>query len=931
MLEGTTRPTKSRKPLTYSMERRAAGLKRLQEHEPPPLAEEPPEDARPALDEKLTAALSVLPEDRSPIDVDVIVRGLLSLGEGVTFFRLVQASQIQDIASGCRYATYPPGSTICETTDECAFLFVVLLGHVDVSERQISHKEAGRSEGKRRDRGGEEARRGRAAASHEEKMRTARYEQGRAFGDYPLVLSSLTYGYAARVPADAEGDCALLLLPKSLYTQVLRREVEKGMNDTVAMLKSSTSFFSLWSDTSIQRLYFWFTRQRLPPGTDVVVQGDAADSCFILRSGRCDILVNQLASGPAYDVVFKPGQAKLNSTREEEGDALEELSVDGLGEASEPTSVSESFRSESHRSESHRVESFRCESHRSESHRSESHRSESHSFKLKRSHTKHMRHVVTVKPGAMVGEIALFSDDAKRLATVRTRDHCELLFLDKKTFLDLDKHTLRIISDNARYNAACTKEPEQRSEGDIEILRERTANLTRLMSLPSIVKDELCRVMFYQKLTERMFVARKHEPVHLLRIIISGTCSAYYQEPQGSKTTSRRHSQQARARPSSCSEEAFAGLKAELLKEGDTIGEQELLDDEPLHISTVITNGVVELMEIPRADFDRILKAERATERGVVLDFLKNLPVMRGVSIGTINALSQLITHKTFPRGQLCLAHPPDASLGAASFSDDLVYLIFSGEARLMAAPNLARRDSIAPADGLPLASVDSLPQQSAAVLRSLGGKLACVATLGPGEVVADNLMGMAGARWCLKPESELRLLLLPRKEWNELVRQSSLAELKKLGEAKANFFQDNLAHVTGCDAVWSARSPGMGHRARSPPKDEGAPPVVAMPAPRLSKEGHELLQAALGRSKRSLSNENTHTGLDFLSRLTRIERNKAQCQPSAAQVLQKYLDKYSKPELGEDVEDVPPSEDEADEQDDEESEGGTEAVLLGA
>ena len=37
-----------------------------------------------------------------------------------------------------------------------------------------------------------------------------------------------------------------------------------------------------------------------------------------------------------------------------------------------------------------------------------------------------MRHIVTLKPGAMVGEIALFSATAKRMATVRTKDHCEV-------------------------------------------------------------------------------------------------------------------------------------------------------------------------------------------------------------------------------------------------------------------------------------------------------------------------------------------------------------------------------------------------------------------------------------------------------------------------------------------------------------------------
>ena len=46
---------------------------------------------------------------------------------------------------------------------------------------------------------------------------------------------------------------------------------------------------------------------------------------------------------------------------------------------------------------------------------------------------------------------------------MRTSDHVDVLILAKKDFLDLDRATLNIISENARYNAACTKEPHQRS------------------------------------------------------------------------------------------------------------------------------------------------------------------------------------------------------------------------------------------------------------------------------------------------------------------------------------------------------------------------------------------------------------------------------------------------------------------------------------
>ena len=57
------------------------------------------------------------------------------------------------------------------------------------------------------------------------------------------------------------------------------------MSDTVTMLKS-TPFFSSWSAVSLSRLYFWLERRRHRQDEDVVRQGEEADFCFIIRSGR---------------------------------------------------------------------------------------------------------------------------------------------------------------------------------------------------------------------------------------------------------------------------------------------------------------------------------------------------------------------------------------------------------------------------------------------------------------------------------------------------------------------------------------------------------------------------------------------------------------------------------------------------------------------
>lgn len=142
------------------------------------------------------------------------------------------------------------------------------------------------------------------------------------------------------------------------------------------------------------------------------------------------------------------------------------------------------------------------------------------------------RHVVTLRPGAIVGEIALFKDGVKRMATVRSSEHVELLILDKKSFLDFDRSTLNIISENARYNAACTKEPVQRTRGDLQILQQRTSHLSHLSSLSTDVHLELCRVMRYRKINENAMLVRKGMPASCLYVLISGRAAAYAAEPR---------------------------------------------------------------------------------------------------------------------------------------------------------------------------------------------------------------------------------------------------------------------------------------------------------------------------------------------------------------------------------------------------------------
>lgn len=223
-----------------------------------------------------------------------------------------------------------------------------------------------------------------------------------------------------------------------------------------------------------------------------------------------------------------------------------------------------------------------------------------------------------------------------------------------------------------------------------------------------------------------------------------------------------------------------------------------------VHAVTVVTEEPVELMEIERFDFDRILKADRSSERGRLIDFLGSLPMMEGVSVAAINHLSNAVQRRSFLRDQLLLAHPPDAALGANSFTTDCVFVIFAGQARLL----------VGDADGVPappfepgeigkvgpLSERPLLPQKR--VLRHLGDEIVSACVLSPGEAILGNLLPEPSARWCLKPDASLDLLVIPRKEWAETLRTTSQDTLRANMAAKALFLQRHARQMMSSRTV---------------------------------------------------------------------------------------------------------------------------------
>ena len=315
-------------------------------------------------------ALSTPPDERETAHIDGIVSALgLSAPE---FVHSLTEEQQNDLARNCLYHHFKPGTTLCDKDEEATCFFIVLRGLVTIEEPQVYHQEASKGVGG-------------------SQTRKADMRAGKSFHHFPLVMQYRFYGYSATC---GEEGASVLIILKSDYIYILRRIMEKEMTETVTMLKA-TPFFASWSDQSITRLYYWFDRRKYAPETDIVSQGDEANFCFIIRSGRCDVLVENKEEKKEGEVSPPKKKNPLALMRKATMSTLKAI------ETGQSTVV-----------------------------------------------RANMRHIVTLRPGAIVGEIALFKDGVKRMATVRSSDNVELLILSKKDFLDLDRGTLHLISDD---------------------------------------------------------------------------------------------------------------------------------------------------------------------------------------------------------------------------------------------------------------------------------------------------------------------------------------------------------------------------------------------------------------------------------------------------------------------------------------------------
>jgi len=163
-----------------------------------------------------------------------------------------------------------------------------------------------------------------------------------------------------------------------------------------------------------------------------------------------------------------------------------------------------------------------------------------------------------------------------------------------------------------------------------------------------------------------------------------------------------------------------------------------------------------------------------------MLSLFETLPCMATVSVGDRIALLRSASRQFFSVNQLCLC-PSNLreQLGTFAFSPEHIYIIVSGEARLMQ-PMGKGSNKVA------LRAAGANPSERT-VRAALGDPLVPVATLGPSAYLPEQLLGEA--RWCLQPTyGSLELLLVPKKEWAYTLGAEASRELREQVAKQSSF-----------------------------------------------------------------------------------------------------------------------------------------------
>ena len=730
----------------------------------------PPDHDTLANQKKVAALSQVRPDARTDGQIDSLVQAT----RHIDAFANLSVAEHHGLARVWTHDMLGSGESLCRVNEQQPAYFIVVSGAMEVESQRLCHNLQENAVTP-------------SGVSSANSMRTTVVGVGKAFGQLALLHDSQYYDYSAKA---ASCGCGLLRVGKNHYAGLLRRHEEKELGETVRMLRASP-FFSGWTVAALERLYYVFERRRLQPGEDVVTQGDIADFCFFIASGRCDIVitvppsvktgnleaterfVTQLPTGTLV------GEAGLLSETGLRNATVRATGVKGktLGVESRPCEVLVLSKESFLELDEATLEDIRDTAEYNSACNKEPHVRTEADLELLRRRTAHLDYCKQLPPFAQ--------HELCRVMRFRKFEAGGSLYERggpaTKMFV--------IISGTAGNYAAGHEREIRREEQTKREKEQKEAKASLKNVIPKIARRHTIANAAASMLQESRAGQNGGRLQSLSRSCGSIDATATAAAATAATTAAVASGQSERNRPTS------------VLEPGDVAGEGEFLFGETQHATSLVAITDLCVMEVERDDFEQALKPHRAEASGGLYSFLEGIPSLAGLSAFELHALGKLAVPRAVTEGQLCLASVPNvgllAALGAIPYSRDTVYIIRSGEARLLCALEESVPD--APADGGSSAGsgVVGAPVLANRALEAALGKNAPLATLGPTEVISTDLLSgdasVSDAPWCLQPRAHTELLLFPRREWDATIRTSASAKLRDLAVHRATFLQQRL------------------------------------------------------------------------------------------------------------------------------------------
>ncbi|KAL1498448.1 hypothetical protein AB1Y20_013773 [Prymnesium parvum] len=241
-------------------------------------------------------SLFALPPPRRSHAQLAMLRGICAQ-HAAPFFGSLSAAQQREFVRACALRQCARGEVLCEPSEHADAFHLIAAGEVILKEPQLHHR----------------------MTSHERKPPwvTRTLGPGEHFGHFPLVTGASRCGYAAQVASPTAADqsnepAILLFLRREDYEAIIKPEARcpttprnypcppspaaagckpSHLTANPPLLTARSLMLQLEALLRHSRLFFSFKQIHVSPDEDVMVQGDAADCCYVIQSGECDVLV----------------------------------------------------------------------------------------------------------------------------------------------------------------------------------------------------------------------------------------------------------------------------------------------------------------------------------------------------------------------------------------------------------------------------------------------------------------------------------------------------------------------------------------------------------------------------------------------------------------------------------------------------------------